>query len=134
MPKFLDYNPEQVYLLPPSVRDVLGENHVCFFLHQAVEALELSAFEQGYADDGRPAYHPALMLKVWLYAYALGITSARRLEQRVREDLAFRYLAAGAAPDFWTLNDFRSEEHTSELQSRLHLVCRLLLEKKKKKK
>jgi len=107
MPKFLDYNPEQVYLLPPSVRDVLGENHVCFFLHQAVEALELSAFEQGYADDGRPAYHPALMLKVWLYAYALGITSARRLEQRVREDLAFRYLAAGAAPDFWTLNDFR---------------------------
>src|SRR2546427_7996413 len=47
------------------------------------------------------------MLKVWLYAYALGITSARRLEQRVREDLAFRYLAAGAAPDFWTLNDFR---------------------------
>src|SRR5207245_9477035 len=107
MPKFLDYNPEQVYLLPPSVRDVLGENHVCFFLHRAVEALELNAFEQGYADDGRPAYHPALMLKVWLYAYALGITSARRLEQRVREDLAFRYLAAGAAPDFWTLNDFR---------------------------
>src|SRR3989442_3457303 len=47
------------------------------------------------------------MLKVWLYAYALGITSARRLEQRVREDLAFRYLAAGSAPDFWTLNDFR---------------------------
>src|SRR3989441_11625674 len=73
MPKFLDYNPEQVYLLPPSVRDVLGENHVCF----------------------------------WLHAYALGITSARRLEQRVREDLPFRYLAAGAAPDFWTLNDFR---------------------------
>src|SRR2546425_7808492 len=68
MPKFLDYNPEQVYLLPPSVRDVLGENHVCFFLHRAVEALELNAFEQGYADDGRPAYHPALMLKVWLYA------------------------------------------------------------------
>src|SRR3989449_298425 len=55
MPKFLDYNPEQVYLLPPSVRDVLGENHVCFFLHRAIEALELSAFEQGYADDGRPA-------------------------------------------------------------------------------
>src|SRR3989441_9045819 len=105
MPKFLDYNPEQVYLLPPSVRDVLGENHVCFFLHQAVEALELSAFEQGYADDGRPAYHPALMLKVWLYAYALGVTSARRLEQRVRDGLVFRSLAAAAAPDVWALHD-----------------------------
>ena len=59
-------------------------------------------------EEGRPAYHPALLLKVWLYAYALGVTSARRLEQRVREDLAFRYLAAGAGPDFWTLNQFRT--------------------------
>src|SRR3990172_4651420 len=105
--KFLTYNPEQAYLLPPSVRDVLGENHVCFFLHQAVERLDLSAFERGYVEEGRPAYHPALLLKVWLYAYVLGITSSRRLEQRVQEDLAFRYLAAGAAPDHWTLNDFR---------------------------
>ena len=59
-------------------------------------------------EEGRPAYHPALLLKVWLYAYALGVTSARCLEQRVREDLAFRYLAAGAGPDFWTLNQFRT--------------------------
>ena len=105
--KFLTYNPEQAYLLPPSVRDVLGEDHLCFFVHQVVERLELSAFEQGYVEEGRPAYHPELLLKVWLYAYALGVTSARRLEQRVREDLAFRYLAGGATPDFWTLNQFR---------------------------
>ena len=44
---------------------------------------------------------------MWLYAYALGITSSHRLEQRVREDLGFRYLAGGAQPDFWTLNGFR---------------------------
>src|SRR3990172_2937540 len=95
--KFLIYNPEQVYLLPPSVREVLGEDHICFFVHQVVERLDLSAFEQGYVEEGRPAYHPALLLKVWLYAYALGVTSARRLEQRIREDLAFRYLAGGVA-------------------------------------
>ncbi len=106
--KFLTYNPEQGYLLPPSVHEVLGEDHVCFFLHRAVERLDLGAFEQGYVEEGRPAYHPALLLKVWLYAYALGVTSARRLEQRVREDLAFRYLAGGATPDFWTLNQFRT--------------------------
>ena len=105
---FLTYNPEQGYLLPPSVHEVLGEDPVCFFLHRAVERLELGAFEQGYVEQGRPAYHPALLLKVWLYAYALGISSARRLEQRVREDWAFRYLAGGATPDFWTLNQFRS--------------------------
>jgi len=48
-----------------------------------------------------------MLVSVWLYAYALGVTSSRRLEQRIREDLAFRYLAGGAAPDHWTLNDFR---------------------------
>ena len=105
--RFLPYNPEQVYLLPPSVRHVLGPQHLCFFLHQAVERLDLSAFDRDYQEEGRPAYAPALLLKVWLYAYALGITSCRRLEQRVREDLGFRYLAGGAQPDFWTLNAFR---------------------------
>ena len=107
MPNFLHYNPEQAYLLPPSVREVLGEDHLCFFIHRAVERLDLSPFEQGYSEEGHPGYHPALLLKVWLYAYALGVTSSRRLEQRVREDLAFRYLAGGAQPDYWALNDFR---------------------------
>lgn len=107
MPIFLEYNPEQAYLLPPSVRDVLREEHLCFFIHRAVEKLDLGAIEQGYSDEGHPAYHPALLLKVWLYAYALGVTSSRRLEQRIREDMAFRYLAGGAQPDFWALNEFR---------------------------
>jgi transposase len=108
--KYLTYNPEQGYLLPPSVRDVLGEDHVCFFLHRMVEQLDLSGFEKGYVEEGRAAYHPSLLLKVWLYGYVLGITSSRRLEQRIQEDLAFRYLAAGAAPDHWTLNDFRRRQ------------------------
>jgi Transposase domain (DUF772) len=55
-----------------------------------------------------PAYHPALRLKVWLYAYVLGATSSRRVKQRIRKDLAFRYLAGGARPDFWALNEFRN--------------------------
>jgi transposase len=107
MANFLEYNPEQTYLPPPTVRDVLGEGHLCFFLHRAVEKLDLQELEAGYSDEGHPAYHPALLLKVWLYAYALGMTSSRRLEQRLREDLAFRYLAGGAQPDFGALNEFR---------------------------
>jgi transposase len=107
MPNFYEYNPGQAYLLPPSVGQVLGEEHLCFFVHQTVEQLDLREFEQAYSDEGHPAYHPALLLKVWLYAYALGVTSSRRLEQRVREDLGFRYLAGGAQPDFWALNEFR---------------------------
>jgi len=105
--KFRAYNPGQAYLLPPSVAEALGEKHLCFFIQRAVEHLDLSSFLAGYGEEGQPGYHPALMIGVWLYAYALGITSSRRLEQRVREDLGFRYLAGGAQPDFWTLNRFR---------------------------
>lgn len=107
MAKFLDYNPEQAYLLPPSVLDVLGLDHLCFFVRRVVAKLNLSGFRDEYGVEGGPAYAPEMLVAVWLYAYALGVTSSRRLEQRIREDLAFRYLAAGAAPDHWTLNEFR---------------------------
>jgi transposase len=105
--RFLPYEPNQAWLLPPSVKDVLGANHLCFFVHEVVEKLDLSTFEKAYVEEGAPAYAPALMVKVWLYAYALQITSSRRLEQRIKEDLGFRYLAGGAKPDYWALNDFR---------------------------
>src|SRR5580692_1180488 len=110
MPNFYDYNPEQAYLLPPSVREILGNEHLCFFVHRVVEELNLERFVEAYSEEGHPAYHPALMLKVWLYAYALGITSSRRLEERIKEDLALRYLAGGARPDYWALNDFRRRQ------------------------
>ena len=107
--KFLPYNPEQAYLLPPRVADVLGKEHLCFFSASGGGSIGFELFEEAYEDEGRPAYAPDVLVAVWLYAYALGVTSSRRLEQRVREDLAFRYLAAGATPDFWTLNQFRRQ-------------------------
>lgn len=106
MSRFLDYDPNQAYLLPPNVKDVLGAEHLCFFVHRAVEQLDLERFEQAYGAEGRLAYPPAMMLKVWLYAFALRVTSTRRLERRVQEDLAFRYLAGGLAPDHKTLSEF----------------------------
>lgn len=107
MGRFLPYEPDQAYLVPPSVKDELGEDHLCFFIHRAVEHMDLRSFEQEYSVEGGELYHPALMLKVWLYGYAVGMTSARRLEQRIREDLGLRYLAGGARPDNWALSAFR---------------------------
>jgi hypothetical protein len=95
-------------LLPPSVRDELGEKHLCFFVRGVIERLDMSVFEQSYSIEGGELYAPQLMLGVWLYAYALGITSARQVQRRVVEDLAFRYLAAGERVDNWALSGFRS--------------------------
>lgn len=107
MSRYITYNPDQVWLLPPSVREELGEDHLAIFVHELVERLDLGRFEAEGSEQGRPGYPPQLLLKVWLYAYALGVTSSRRLEQRLREDLGFRYLAGQLRPDHWTLNDFR---------------------------
>jgi transposase len=107
MSRFKVYLPDQAYLLPPSVRDELGERHLCFFVRDVVERLDMSVFEQSYSSEGGELYAPELMLGVWLYAYALGVTSARQVERRLVEDLAFRYLAAGARVDNWALSAFR---------------------------
>ena len=107
MSRFKIYNPDQAYLLPPSVRDELGEEHLCFFVRGVIERLDMSVFEQSYSAEGGELYAPELMLGVWLYAYALGITAARRVERRLVEDLAFRYLAAGERVDNWALSAFR---------------------------
>jgi transposase len=86
---------------------VLSPGHLCFFIRRVVEKLNLEVFRNEYGEEGGPAYAPELLVSVWLYAYALGVTSSRRLEQRIREDLPFRYLAGSATPDHWTLNAFR---------------------------
>jgi len=107
MSRFKVYSPDQAYLLPPSVRDELGEKHLCFFVRGVIERLDMSVFEDSYSTEGGELYAPQLMLGVWLYAYALGITSARQVERRLVEDLGFRYLAAGERVDNWALSAFR---------------------------
>src|SRR6202165_4515963 len=104
MPNFLPYHPEQAELLPAHVRDVLGADHLCFLLHDVVESWDLQEFVEAYSDaGGQSPYHPRLMVKVWLYAFALNVRTTRKLEQRVREDLGFRFLAGGDGPGHTTV-------------------------------
>src|SRR5262245_30852890 len=106
MSRYVDYNPDQVMLVPPDLREELGEQHLAVFVHGMVERLDLGAFDAERSHVGRPGYPPQLLLKVWLYAYAQGMTSSRQIEQRLREDLGFRYLAGQWRVDHWTLNEF----------------------------
>ena len=95
--------------MPVSVRDWLPEDHFAWFVLEAVEQLDLSAFHAAYRDDGwgRQAYDPAMMLALLLYAYCEGERSSRRIERRCREDIAYRVLSANQQPDHATICRFR---------------------------
>lgn len=108
---FRRYQPDQSFLLPPSPRDWLREDHLVYFISETVDCLDLSAFFERYEGDGRrnQPFDPRMMVKVILYGYATGIRSSRKLSRRLEEDVAFRVLAAENFPAHRTLCDFRHE-------------------------
>ncbi len=108
MKTFRAYEPEQSYLLPPSPKDWLPPGHLAHFIDQVVDELDLGAIYVSYKDEGgQPPYHPRMMVKVWLYAFARGIRSSRKVERALYEDVGFRMLSGNQQPDHWTLSEFR---------------------------
>lgn len=107
---FIGAERDQVFLLPPDMRDWLPADHLAWFVIDVVDELDLSRFRAAYRADGhgRPAYDPAVLVAVLLYAYCSGIRSSRVIERRCQEDVAFRVLAGGLMPDHVTLARFRS--------------------------
>ena len=103
------YDPDQLFLLPPSLKEWLPEGHLAYFISDVVDELDLSAIEKTYSakPQGQPPYHPALLVKLLFYAYCMGIPSSRKIEKETYEDIAFRILAAGYHPDHDTIADFR---------------------------
>jgi len=122
------YSPDQMLLLPPSLRDWLPENHLVYFVSDVVDQLDLSAIEAVYEKDdrGQPPYHPRMMTKILVYAYCVGVFSSRKIQKRLVEDVAFRVLAAGNEPDFRTISDFR-KIHLDALQGLFEQVLKLAL-------
>ena len=110
--RYRDYNPEQTFLLPPSPSDWLPQEHLAYFIADTLDTLDLSSFHRRYEGDGRRnrPYHPTMMLKVLVYAYATGVFSSRKIARKIDEDVALRVLAAGNRPDFRTINRFRAEQ------------------------
>lgn len=95
------------YLLPPSVNDWLGEDHLARFVVEVIDGLDLSDLTRQYAGRGSKAHHPATLLAILVYGYANGVFSSRRLERATYDSVAFRYIAANTHPDHDTLATFR---------------------------
>lgn len=111
---FRPYDPEELWLLPPSPRDWLPEDYLAYFLANLVNELNLQPILATYGGvtRGTAPYHPQLLVAVLLYAYAVGIPASRQIAQKLEEDVAFQVLAANQRPDFRTLSDFRKQHLT----------------------
>ena len=124
---FIACDREQELLLPPSLREWLPEDHLAWFVLDAVEAIDLRAFFAGYREDGwgRAAHDPAMMVALLLYAYAIGERSSRRIERRCRDDVAVRVITANQAPDHTTIARFRQRHEAAlgELFGEVLALC-----------
>jgi transposase len=107
MSKFISDDRSQSFLLPPDLRDWLPENDMAHFVIGACERVDMSAFKVGSGIEGRPQYHPRMMLGLLVYCYANGIFSSRRIERATYRDIGVRFVAANQQPDHDTIARFR---------------------------
>jgi len=122
---FRPYDPEQIFLMPASLSDWLPKGHLAYFISDLVDHLDLSAIMSRYEEEkGYPPYHPAMMVKVLLYAYCIGVPSSRKIEKRLEEDIGFRVISANNTPDFRTISDFR-KDHLKALAALFVQVLKL---------
>jgi transposase len=124
---FRPYSLDQRLLLPADLREWLPDDHLALFISDLVDEMDLSAIYHAYeASDGRgqPPYHPALMVKVLLYAYCTGRPSSRKIERATHEDVAFRVLTADQHPDHDSIAEFR-KRHLEALAGLFVQVLRL---------
>ena len=126
---YIAYHPEQLHLLPSALQDWLPQGHLAYFISDTVDSLNLSAFHARYAEGGprNQPFHPAMMVKVLVYAYATGVFSSRKIARKLHEDVAFRVLGADNFPAHRTIRDFRAL-HLSEFTELFTQVVRLARE------
>jgi transposase len=118
------YEPDQMFLLPPSLTDWLPQDHLVYFVREILDTIDLSPITSVYEQEerGYPPYHPKMMTGILLYGYCNGVFSSRKLAKHCQDDVAFRVLAANNQPDFRTIGDFR-KRHLPSLQ---HLFMEIL--------
>ena len=102
----------QVTLLPECLDDYVAEDNPVRVVEVFVDELDLG--ELGFdgvdpAATGRPAYHPAVLLKIYIYGYLNRIQSSRRLEREAQRNVELMWLTGGLTPDFKTIADFRKD-------------------------
>ena len=113
--RFKSYQPNQLLLLPPDMRQWLPEKDLAYFVMDMANQLDLDAIYDSYdgRKGGQPAFDPKMMTALILYGYCVGLPSSRKMEQATYDRVAFRVLTADQHPDHDTISEFRRRHLTA---------------------
>lgn len=126
--RFKDYNQQQNWLFPPSIEELIPQNHPVRIVNGVIEQLDLNLLVEEYSKEGKPGYHPKMMLKVMVYAYMDNIYSSRKIEKAMRENINFMWLSGQQIADHNTIARFRSQKLKSIFKDIFKQVVMLLAE------
>ncbi len=97
----------QNWLIPQSIKNMISNDHICFFVEEFVDSLDFTNFDMIYDGAGHPAYHPRIIMKVIIQGMLSKERSSRKLASACRENFVFMYLAEKVQPNFRTIARFR---------------------------
>lgn len=121
-------NRKQNLLLPPSLDELVPENHMVRVVDAVIDRLDISDILSTYRGGGNSAFNPKMMLKVLVFAYLSNVYSSRRIEELLRRDIYFMWLAGMKRPDFRTINYYRGKRLKEGFDTVFTQVVRLLHE------
>ena len=121
-------NRKQNLLLPPSLDELVPENHMVRVVDAVIDRLDISDILSTYRGGGNSAFNPKMMLKVLVFAYLSNVYSSRRIEELLKRDIYFMWLAGMKRPDFRTINYYRGKRLKEGFDAVFTQVVRLLHE------
>jgi len=100
----------QNWLFPPTIADLIEEDHICRLVDDVVESIDFKSIEGKYDGPGSPAYHPKVMMKLLIQGTIDGIRSSRKISKATKENVVYMYLSDHLNPDFRTICRFRKDK------------------------
>ena len=125
---FKPYVQNQMWLLPPSLGELIPANHIVRLVNDAIDGMDLEPLLNAYEGGGASNYHPKMMLKALVYGYIEKIYSSRGIEKALTENICFMWLCGMQQPDHNTLNRFRNSQLKQTVKEVFSLLLAMLIE------
>lgn len=127
-PAFKPYDQHQMFLFPPSIEDMIPENHPVRIVNEVLDNMSYKSLYDRYPGGGTSSYNPVMLVKIIIYAYLNNTYASRKIEDAVRESLYYRWLSGMQVPDHNTINRFRSDILGDTLKGLFIQVVEVLIE------